>query len=605
MMAHSYDVRGGGVLPPEARWLISSLRVYWRRHASIIAIAVLANCVALVDPIVVGWVIDGFTRTRSIYVPVIGGALILTSYVVRLSLSSTSMVLGADTYQRLVCDLRLDLLKHFDRLPLEYHETTPVGAKSFLLINAVDDIAVIGAEIIPNLTRSVVTAVCASVALVLISGRIALILVPAIPLYVLASRYFRRKVRRSTDIANTAFDQMSQSTQEHLASVPQVQILSQETRELGRLSNIFSVVRVSQRQRIIDEVKHNCANGTITATCAAAVVTGGALLVQRGVMSIGDLVVCYSYLARVFEPLGTIAGANASLQKALSSVRRIREFMSIQPSVTTPGQPQPICVGGGLRVECDNVSFSYPQKGVALMDVTCTFEGGERVSIAGRSGAGKSTLAKIIARLYDPTCGIVRLNGTDARSLAVKDMRRAVHYMPQQAVLFTGTAEENLRYGNPQASEAELKAAIEMAQLSAVVQHMPRGLDQVLGPGGLQMSAGERQRFAIARALLCQPRVLILDEATALLDSAVEGVIFENLRFYLTNTTLIVISHRLPALTWVDRHIFLERGRIVDSGTHATLVKTSAGYRELYRFQDASSILALDSVSTVLPATGS
>ncbi len=566
----------------EVRWLIANMRAYWPRNLGAVICAALSTGMMLLDPLILGWVIDEFIKSPSASVPLIAAGLAVTGYQVRLWLGAASMTLAAGTYQHLVMDLRIRLLEHFDRLSLDYHESTSVGAKQFLLITCVDDIAVIGAEVIPKLVTAVIAGGAVIVFMSTISPRLAMVLLPVAGLYVLTTRYFRSQMRASSVAANDALDRMVQRTHENLSNVPQTQLLSQEAHMIRKATTVLSDVRRCQARRVRSEVKYLLANGAITATGMGTVLGYGGHLVRVGAMSLGELVVCYSYLARLADPITAIADAHTKFQKSIASIRRLREFLALVPSVASPARPLPVAPARAIRIECEHISFAYGDRR-AISGLTFTVQQGERVGLTGRSGAGKSTAAKLMARLYDPESGTVAINGTDVKAVSLTQVRRLIHYMPQHAMLYTGTVEDNLRYGDPDASAADLRRAIELAHLEPVLGRMPRGLDERVGSDGGQLSGGERQRLAFARALLQRPRVLILDEATAFLDAEVERAIFDSLRQHLPDTTLILISHRLSALTWVDRHLLLEGGRLMASGSHAALHRESSVYRELYQ----------------------
>jgi ABC-type multidrug transport system fused ATPase/permease subunit len=568
--------------PQELKWLIVNLRAYWLRHLGAIATAILTSIFSLADPLIVGWVIDQFIKSPSSAVPLIGAGLVMAAYEIRLGLSAISTLWAADTYQKLVMDLRLRLLEHFDRLSLDYHEAVTLGGKSFILVDSVDDIAVVGAEVIPLLARSVFTGIAISLTMIIVSPRLSIILLSALPLYLFTTRHFKRQIRETTEAANRALDRMSQYVHEHLATIPQIQILSEEKRELSKAARLFADVKHYQKGRIQGEIRYTVMNGTITALTCAIVIGYGSHLALNKIISIGSLVVCYSYLARLFEPIGSIANAHTKFQKSASSIRRLQEFFAISPSVACSPLARRVRNPESILMECQDVCFSYNRDRMAVSCLTYTLQPGERISIIGRSGAGKSTAAKLIARLYDPQSGMVRINGDDLRSIELGQLRSLIHYMPQHSVLFTGTLEENLRYGNSTAAAPELHRAIEMARLEPVLQRMPRGLHEMLGPGGCQISGGERQRLALARAMLCRPRILILDEATAFLDVTLEAEIFAALRVHMPETTLIVISHRLPAVTWADRHLLMNQGKLVAFAPHHVLYRENSFYRELY-----------------------
>ncbi len=562
--------------------MVTNLRAYWPRHLGAIATAILTSILSLADPLIVGWVIDRFIKSPSAAVPLIGAGLVMAAYEARLWLSAISTFWAADTYQKLVMDLRLRLLEHFDRLSLDYHEAVTLGAKSFILIDSVDDIAAVGAEVISLLARSVFTGIAISITMVIVSPRLSLILLSALPLYLFITRYFKPQIRETTEAANRSLDRMSQYVHEHLATIPQIQILSLEQRELSKAARLFADVKHYQKGRILGEIRYTVVNGTMTALTCAIVIGYGSHLALRGAISIGSLVVCYSYLARLFEPIGGIASAHTKFQKSASSIRRLQKFFAISPSVASSPSARHMGKPENLLMECQNVCFSYNGDRMAISGLTCTLQPAERISIVGKSGAGKSTAAKLLARLYDPQSGLVRINGDDLRSIDLGQLRSLIHYMPQHSVLFTGTLEENLRYGNPVATADDLHRAIELARLEPVLQRMPRGLHEMLGPGGCQISGGERQRLALARAMLCRPRILILDEATAFLDVTLEAEIFDGLRVHMPETTLVVISHRLPAVTWVDRHLFLNQGQMVAFAPHTVLYRENNFYREFY-----------------------
>lgn len=583
----------------EFKWALENLRHCWSRYLASIAAAVSTSIMALVDPLVLGWVIDAFIKSRSMSVPLIGACVVMVAYEIRLWLSAFSSFWAADTYQELVLRLRVKLLEHFDRLSLDYHETTTLGAKSFILIDCVDDIAVVGAEVVPLLAKSIISGIVAFITMVVISPQLSLVLLSSLPVYILTTRHFKRQIRSNTESANNALDRMSQYVHEHLAVIPQIQALLQESREIGEASKLLHQVKHNQTSRVVSEMHYTIGNGTVTALTSAITLGYGVYLARIGAMSIGHLVVCYSYLARLFEPIGSIAGAYAKLQKSASSIRRLQQFLEIQPSVTRPLYPKPIHADS-IRLACDGITFSYMTDRSAVCNLTFALEPRERISIVGRSGAGKSTVAKLIARLYDPQSGIVSINGEDIRSVDIPTVRRLIHYMPQHAVLFTGTVEENLCYGNVVVTSSDLQRVIEMVHLQPVIRRMPRGLQEALGPGGGQLSGGERQRLALARAILQRPSVLILDEATAFLDAALEAEIFENLRACLSDMSLILISHRLSTLKWVDRHILIDQGTVIGSGRHDRLHRESRVYRELYETTHEQTAL-IESVPTTAP----
>jgi ABC-type multidrug transport system fused ATPase/permease subunit len=278
------------------------------------------------------------------------------------------------------------------------------------------------------------------------------------------------------------------------------------------------------------------------------------------------LVAFYGFVTQLFEPLSGAADLYARAQKTFASIRQVQSALALRPSVANAlGAVQP-SKEHAPQIEFAAVEFGYQRQRAMLHIPVLRIPAGEHVAMAGQNGAGKSTLAKLIARLYDPVCGSIRLGGEDIRNIQLEILRQHICYLPRDPVLFDGTLISNLRFVRPAAIDYELREVIRCVGLSSFVATLPDGLRQRIGPGGCQLSGGERQRLAIARALLQQPRVLILDEATSCLDPAAEALVLQNIRRILSASTLIVVSHRLTTFSTFARVLILAHGRIVGDG---------------------------------------
>jgi ABC-type multidrug transport system fused ATPase/permease subunit len=265
----------------------------------------------------------------------------------------------------------------------------------------------------------------------------------------------------------------------------------------------------------------------------------------------------------------------------MASARRVREVLETMPGVPDVGTVQDVPVPLTLGVVCAGLSFAYSEETV-LQGIDFNIGVRERIALIGRSGSGKSTLSRLLARMADPTNGNVLLEGRDISEYTLNALRRAICYVPQQPVLFSGTIRDNLLDANPAASRTEVDEVIAAAQLVSVISRLPQGLDTVLGPEAAGLSGGERQRLALARALLRQSPILVLDESTSALDLPTEEAVFRAVGSFRKNMALVLISHRLRSLTWVDRIILLDAGSIVAQGTHSALYRDSPLYRSLY-----------------------
>jgi ABC-type multidrug transport system fused ATPase/permease subunit len=323
------------------------------------------------------------------------------------------------------------------------------------------------------------------------------------------------------------------------------------------------------------------------AVALCAVIGYGGTSVLGGTLSVGSLVACYGFVTQLFEPLSGAADLYARTQKTFASVRQVQSALALRPRVTnTPGALQ-LLEDWRPEIEFSAVEFSYARQKDLLHIPMLRILPGEDVAMAGENGAGKSTIGKLMVRLYDPSRGSIRLGGEDIRNIRLDSLRRNICYLPREPVLFEGTLASNLRLVRRPATEHELLESIGSVGLSSFVATLPDGLRQRIGPGGGQLSGGRRQRLAIARALLQQPRVLILDEATSCLDPSAVALVLENIRRNLSACTLLVVSHRLSTFSAFHRVLTLAAGRIVnDCGPDAFL-----------RAQNASCNLAVSDIA--------
>ncbi len=343
---------------------------------------------------------------------------------------------------------------------------------------------------------------------------------------------------------------------------------------------------------------------TLVSSLALALVYGlGGWLALQGELDAGTIVTLALLLSRLYAPLTSLATARIDVVAALVSFERVFEVLDVEPLVKERPDPTPL-PDGPLSVELSGVRFAYPSADkvslasleevatldttageVVLHDIDLVVEPGQLVALVGSSGAGKSTLAGLIPRLHDVDDGVVRVGGIDVRDLSFDDLRSGVGVVTQDGHLWHDTVAANLRYADPQASDGDLWAALRAARLESLVASLPDGLDTVVGERGYRLSGGERQRLTIARLLLARPRVVILDEATAHLDSQSEVAVQEALAVALAGRTSLVIAHRLSTIRAADLILVMDAGRIIERGTHDELLRTGGAYRDLLETQ--------------------
>jgi ATP-binding cassette subfamily B protein len=304
----------------------------------------------------------------------------------------------------------------------------------------------------------------------------------------------------------------------------------------------------------------------------------GGLHVLEGTLTVGSLLVVIAYLAAVYNPLSSIAHTTGSLQQAVVSARRVREILSLTPEPLEAGGRDASAITGDIRFE--HVSFAYAERPI-LDDISFAAHPGEMVALVGLTGAGKTTLASLLPRFFDPTAGRVTIDGVDVRDYQLRSLRERIALVPQEPVLFAGTVADNIRYGRLEAGSAEIEAAARAAHVHSFVERLPHGYDSPIAEAGATLSGGERQRLGIARALLKDAPILILDEPTSSLDAISEEIVFDALRRLREGRTTLVIAHRLSTIRDANRILVLHEGHLIAQGTHDELIESNELYRRM------------------------
>ncbi|WP_245597262.1 ABC transporter ATP-binding protein [Jiangella gansuensis] len=518
--------------------------------------------------------------------------------------------MSARVGEGLIFDLRRQVFDHVQRQPVAFFTRTQTGS----LVSRLNS-DVIGAQqaftgTLSQVVSNFVTLVLALGAMILLSWQITLIVLVLVPLFLLPARFIGRKLADITRESMQLNAAMSQTMTErfNVSGALLVKIFGRYRTEnesfaeaAGRVRDIGVVQALYARYFFLGL--------TFLASLATAVVYGvGGWLAIDGTLEVGTLVALAALLTRLYGPLTALSNVQVDIMTALVSFERVFEVLDLRPMVRDAPTARPLPPGDDqLSVEFDEVEFSYPTaedvslaslESVArpmvsspepvLRGVSFTVEPGQMVALVGPSGAGKSTITHLVSRLYDPTAGVVRVGGRDARGITLESLHDAVGVVTQDAHMFHDTIRYNLAYARPGATDDELMAALEAAQIGPLVASLPDGLDTVVGDRGYRLSGGEKQRMAIARLLLKAPRVVVLDEATAHLDSESEVAVQRALKTALTGRTSIVIAHRLSTIRDADAILVVAGGRIVERGTHDELLAAGGTYAELYRTQFAT-----------------
>jgi ATP-binding cassette, subfamily B, bacterial len=592
-----------------ARRILRYARPYRRFIAVFLVTTVIGAATAAAVPLLLKFVIDdGVTPGRRDLV-VLGALAVAGLAIVDAALGLVGRWASARVGEGLIYDLRTQVFDHVQRQPVAFFTRTQTGS----LVSRLNT-DVIGAQqaftsTLSQVVSNAVTLVLAAGAMIVLSWQITLLVLIMVPLFLLPARFVGRKL---ADISRESMQlnaDMSQTMTErfNVAGALLVKIFGRYDRETigfgvaaGRVRDIGVIQALYAR--------YFFTGLTLLASLATALVYGvGGLLAVDGTLQVGTLVALAALLTRLYGPLTALSNVQVDIMTALVSFERVFEVLDLEPMVRDRPDARPLPADTGpLGVEFDDVRFRYPsadevslasleavarpdpgQSDEVLKGVSFRVEPGQLVALVGPSGAGKSTITHLVSRLYDPTGGIVRLGGHDLRELTLESVHEALGVVTQDAHMFHDTIGANLAYARPEATEGEMRTALRAAQISDLVASLPEGLDTVVGDRGYRLSGGEKQRLAIARLLLKAPRVVVLDEATAHLDSESEAAVQQALDTALSGRTSLVIAHRLSTIRGADRILVVDDGRIVEAGNHDELLMAGRLYAELYRTQFA------------------
>ena len=587
-----------------------------RRLGLFVAVSVVSALLGLATPLLAGRVVDEIGR-GAIGVVVMLAALIAAIAVAEAGVSLVTRWLSSTIGEGLILDLRTAVFDHVQRMPVAFFTRTRTGALVSRLGNDVMGAQRAFSDTFSGVITNVVTLTLTLVVMLRISWQVTLLSLLLMPLFLLPARWIGRtmaRLSREAAIHNATMNtQMTErfsapgATLVKLFGSPATESREFEVRA-GRVRDI------GVRSAMLQSVFMNSL--TLMSALALALVYGlGGVLAVGGHLQTGAIVALALLLTRLYSPLTALANAHVEIASALVSFERVFEVLDLVPLIQEKPAAVPV-PDGPVSVEFDEVRFSYPSadkvslaslEEVAVLDerggdevlhgISFTAQPGEMVALVGSSGAGKSTIASLMARLYDVDSGAVRLNGVDVRDVTFASLKQTVGMVTQDGHLFHESIASNLRLAAPDATDDELWRALQRARLADVVGEMPDGLDTVVGERGYRLSGGQRQRLTIARLLLGRSRVVVLDEATASLDSASEAAVQQALGEALAGRTSIVIAHRLSTVRAADTILVVEDGRIVERGNPEQLLARRGRYAELYATQfgkqaDAEDVVA-------------
>ncbi len=590
-----------------ARRIFQFARPHRRKLIGFVVLSIVTSALAVATPVIAGRVVNAIVAGDEERLVTILALAIAGLAVADAAFGLLARWLSAGIGEGLILDLRTTVFDHVQRMPVAFFSRTRTGALVSRLNNDVIGAQRAFSTTLSGVVGNLVTLTLTLVVMLGISWQVTLLALVLLPVFVVPARRMGRRLagiqREAADHNAAMGNQMTERFSAPGATL--VKLFGRPEQESAEFaSRAERVAQIGVRTAMVQTTFVTAL--TLVSALAVAVVYGvGGLAAIRGSLDAGDVVALSLLLTRLYAPLTSLASARVDVMSALVSFERVFEVLDLEPLIKdrpgARGLPE-----GPVSVELDEVRFAYPSadkvslaslESVAVLDarggeevlhgISLRAEPGQVVALVGSSGAGKSTIAQLVSRLYDVDAGAVRLAGTDVRDLSAAAIRDAVGMVTQDGHLFHDSIRGNLLFARPGASEEELWDAVTRARLADLVRSLPDGLDTVVGERGYRLSGGERQRLTIARLLLKQPRVVILDEATASLDSTSEAAVQAALAEALSGRTALVIAHRLSTIRAADLIVVVEDGRIVERGTHAELVTAGGRYEELYRTQFA------------------
>jgi ABC-type multidrug transport system fused ATPase/permease subunit len=475
-----------------------------------------------------------------------------------------------------VRDLRHRIYVKLQRLSLSYYDRTPAGVIISRMINDVGSVQVLITSQTVTILTDLGTTVAVTALLFSRNVRLALVVLAFVPAYAVNFRWFMRRIRSTSTAVRDRLDAVFGRLKEKLDGILAVKANVREPEEAAAFE--AQMVALREPRLRVDRlgVGFSSLSTAISGIGTVAVFGAGALEVLNGRMTTGGVVSTAALAALLFGPVARLADLANIFEQAGASIDRLSEILDLEPDVAEPERPQPLVRAAGA-VEFDRVGFGYASGHPVVWDVRFRAEPGMKVALVGPTGCGKSTLVSLLLRFYEPTFGEIRLDGVPVRRLATSDLRRQVGVVLQDPVIFRQTLAENIRYGSPGATDAQVEAAAKAALVHHFAVSLPNGYETVIGEGGYPLSQGERQRIAIARALCMDPALVVLDEATSSLDAASESLIQASLANLLRGRTAFIIAHRLSTVTGADLIVVMDGGLVVQKGTHEQLLRQPEG----------------------------